>query len=124
MKFEDYILTDEGKDMIKKLKTKLSARDFDVPEGETVDAVLLEELESAIEAVNERRHFISTPEMLFEPKYNSIVRRLVITSISKYGAEGQTSHNENGIARSYEKGSEYPESIMNSIVPLARVSSL
>lgn len=37
--------------------------------------------------------------------------------INKRGAEGQLSHDENGISRSYESG-DIPESMLKGIVPL------
>jgi len=35
---------------------------------------------------------------------------------NKRGAEGETSHNENGVSRSYENG-DIPDSLMRGIVP-------
>ena len=122
MDFEDYKTSSDGEKMLAKLKSRLLARDFDLSDFK--DETLYEEIESAIEAVNNRRHFISTPEILFEPKYNTIVLRLAVHSISKYGAEGESSHSENGIVRIYERGAEYPESILAYIVPLAKVSNI
>lgn len=36
--------------------------------------------------------------------------------LNKRGAEGQTSHSENGISRSYESG-DLPDSILREIIP-------
>ncbi len=96
------------------LKRKCVARGFNIDNDTAVDEVL-----DAISAVNERRRFVPTEETLFEEKYNSLIVRLAICAISKYGAEGQTSHSENGISRGYDGGSTYPKALLQEIVPLA-----
>ena len=40
--------------------------------------------------------------------------------LNKRGGEGELSHSENGISRSYENG-DVPESMMRQIVPMAGV---
>lgn len=80
----------------------------------------VEEVISAINDVNERRRYIPTEDLLFEEKYESIVLKLSILNIAKYGAEGETSHSENGISRGYENGDASADSILKKIVPLAR----
>lgn len=40
--------------------------------------------------------------------------------LNKRGAEGETSHSENGISRSYENGN-VPETLLMEITPIARV---
>jgi hypothetical protein len=84
------------------------------------DVDLEDEIFDAIDAVNERRRFDSTPLCLFELKYQSLIVKLALSSVLKYGAEGETSHSENGINRSYDNSGEYPESLMSRIVPLAK----
>lgn len=96
------------------LKRKCTARGFDITNDTAVDEIL-----DAIAAVNERRRFKPTEKELFEEKYNSLIVRLSICAIAKYGAEGQTSHSENGIGRSYDGGSTYPKALLQEIVPLA-----
>lgn len=39
---------------------------------------------------------------------------------NKRGAEGETSHNENGVSRTYESA-DVPESMMNGVVPFVGV---
>ena len=103
------------KKIFTKLKRKLVARGFKVEDEDVYD-----EIETAIETVNSRRRFVPTSNILVEEKYSNLVSRLCIASISKWGAEGETSHSENGINRRYEKGSEYPESMLSEIIPLGR----
>lgn len=122
---EDFTVTDEqnkeylNNENIKRLaitlKRKATARGFEITNDDAVDEVI-----DAISAVNERRRFIPTDKELYETKYDGLIVRLAICAISKYGAEGQTSHSENGISRGYEKGSSYPLSMLQEIVPLAR----
>ena len=40
--------------------------------------------------------------------------------LNKRGAEGETSHSENGVSRTYESA-DVPESLMNQIVPVCEV---
>lgn len=93
---------------------KCQARGFAINNDTAVDEIM-----DAIRAVNERRRFKPTEEELFEEKYDSLIVRLSICAIAKYGAEGQTSHSENGISRGYDGGSTYPKALLQEIVPLA-----
>lgn len=112
MEFEN---NEQVKPIFDKLKRRLNARGFNVS-----DLDIYDEISSAIEAVNSRRRFEPTSNVLFENKYSNLIGRLCISSISKWGAEGQSSHSENGISRGYEKGSEYPESMLSEVVPLGK----
>ena len=112
MEFEN---DEQIKPIFQKLKRRLVARGFNIS-----DIDIYDEISSAIEAVNSRRRFEPTSDILFEKKYGNLISRLCIASISKWGAEGQTSHSENGIGRGYEKASEYPESMLSEIVPLGK----
>ena len=97
------------------LVRKANARGFKIDNDTAVD-----ELVDAISAINEVRRFTPTDDELFEEKYHSLSIQLAISSISKYGAEGQSSHGENNVSRAYENGSPYPKSLLQGIVPLAR----
>lgn len=96
------------------LVRKCEARGFKIDNDTAVDEIV-----DAISALNERRRFKPTEDMLYEEKYNSLILRLSICAIAKYGAEGQTSHSENGISRGYDGGSTYPKALLQEIVPLA-----
>lgn len=98
----------------RKLRRKVVSRGFDANEEDIYD-----EIKDAIEFVNNKRSFVATPECLYEKKFSSIIIDLALSAIAKYGAEGETSHSENGISRGYENGSSYPESITRRIPPLA-----
>ena len=81
---------------------------------------IIEEIDDAIFAVNERRRFEATSSIPFETKYESLIVKLAFASIVKYGAEGETSHGENGISRTYDNAGEYPEALLSRITPLAK----
>lgn len=100
------------------LKSVLNDKQF---ENIPSDTTLQYELDKAAKAINSRRHYIPTEEIPLEEKYNELQIELAISSISRYGAEGQVSHSENGINRSYENGSDYPASMLDNIVPLIGV---
>lgn len=101
--------------LVEKLNRRLISRGFSVKESDIQD-----EIYSAIGAVNSRRRFIPTSDKLFDSMYEDLIVRLCIASISKWGAEGESAHSENGVNRSYEKGSEYPESMLSEVIPLGK----
>ena len=104
--------------MIASLKRKLKSRGLEHLTQNDND--ILDEINDAIFAVNERRRFDATPEKPFEPKYESLIVKLAFASMTKYGAEGESSHSENGISREYDNAGEYPEALLSRIVPLAK----
>ncbi len=101
--------------LVEKLNRRLISRGFNVKESDIQD-----EIYSAIGAVNSRRRFTPTSDKLFDSMYEDLIVRLCIASISKWGAEGESAHSENGVNRSYEKGSEYPESMLSEVIPLGK----
>ena len=122
MTFEDYKHTQECFDIYEKLKRQLKNRGFDISNVSEDD--FYDEIENAIEAVNDRRHFISNDQKLFEDKYKGIVVRLAICAFAKMGAEGQLAHSENKVSRTYAGASEFPNDILKEIVPLGRIKSI
>lgn len=97
-----------------KLKRNCIARELDVN-----DDILDDEIDNAIEAVNERRNFIASESRPYDEKYSNLIYKLALFSITKIGAEGETSHNENNIYRTYQ-GADYPSDLLNQIIPLVR----
>ena len=110
---EDNVLIES---LVNKLNRKLTARGFNIEKQDLCD-----EIWSAIGAVNSRRRFVPTSDCLYDSRYEDLIIRLSITSIAKWGAEGESSHSENGVSRAYEKGSEYPESMLSEVIPLGKV---
>ncbi len=102
------------------LKLILSAKGMDITD--LTDEVLLYELGKAANAINTRRQ--RTPkeeEPVVEPQYKEIQMELVIESISRYGAEGEISHNENGINRTYTSSDIYTSTLLNRVIPIVGV---
>lgn len=118
MDFEKYKNSKDGLKLLERLKRSLRARGFDITDFS--DDALFDEIEDAILAVNDRRHFEPTETTLFENKYKGIVIKLCICSIAKMGAEGEIIHSENGIYRSYSDKS----TILAEVVPLGRMKSI
>lgn len=98
-----------------RLMRKTKKIGFDVTDEDISDEIL-----DAINFVNNRRGFIPTSSCLYEERYSSLIIDLALAAIAKYGAEGEISHSENGIGRSYENGGKYPYTLVMQIPPLAR----
>ena len=54
-------------------------------------------------------------------KYSGVQVRAAAYYLNKRGAEGEVTHNENGISRAYENA-DLPESLMREITPIAGVT--
>lgn len=53
-------------------------------------------------------------------KYEHLQIEAAVYLLNKRGGEGETSHSENGISRSYENA-DLPDSMLRSITPMCRV---
>lgn len=53
-----------------------------------------------------------------EPQYMNTQVKIAIEMYNKQGVEGQTSHSENGLSRSYETGN-ISKSLLDEITPVA-----
>lgn len=102
------------KEMESKTLARAKSRGFDVS-AEDVEA----EIDNAISFVNNRRGFVPTSTCLYDKKYKNIIVKLALSALAKYGAEGETSHSENGINRGYENGGDYPYSLIAQVPPVA-----
>lgn len=90
--------------------------------GEQDDSVLSAYLSLAGSKVLLRAYPFN-PEMVFVPDCYSMVQvEIAAFMLNKRGAEGQTSHSENGISRSYEDG-DIPPTLLRQIVPMVKVLS-
>lgn len=97
-----------------KLQDKLENRGFENVDTEDV----ADEVERAIKQINRCRHFVATDEKPFDPKYEDMIIPLALTAFAKIGAEGQIAHNENGVNRTYTSGGDYPQEMLDEIIPL------
>lgn len=84
---------------------------------ENVSDVELEDiLESAKAVILSRRFpFGDYPEDI-EPRYKDLQIRIAVEMFSKRGAEGEISHSENGISRTYASAN-VSEDLLREIVP-------
>lgn len=53
-------------------------------------------------------------------RYENLAVRMAVYLVNKEGAEGEQSHSEGGISRTYESGS-VPKSMLEEIAPMVRV---
>lgn len=97
--------------IFEKVKRKVERLELDFSDEDIID-----EIENSIEAINDRRHFTPTSSILIEDKYINLAYKLTISSMVKEGAEGESSHSENGINRKYDNSE-----LLSTIVPLAKL---
>ena len=102
-------------ELTQKLIQKIRLRGLDVTPEEASD-----EIQNALLEYYNDRHYTPTDEKPYEDVYSGIIIQLAISSISKYGAEGEVSHSEGGVSRSYDNASDYPLSLTRKIIPLAK----
>ena len=99
--------------------TQLERLKIRIAENAT-DAELNDLLESAKAVILSRRFpFGEQPEEI-ENKYKDLQIRIAVEMYNKIGAEGETSHSENGISRSYSSAS-VSEELLREITPKAGV---
>lgn len=77
-------------------------------------------LEIANRAVLNKVYPFDNTKTTVPAKYEYIILEIACYLINKRGAEGQLSHKENGIDRTYESSS-IPPSMLNDIVPYVGV---
>lgn len=95
---------------------KLIVRLGDATNGVST-AVLSELVDSAGAAILARRFpFGYDPEQTVPPQYEDLQVRIALTMFNKIGGEGEASHSENGISRTYETG-WIPESLLSEVTP-------
>ena len=105
-------------ELLNKLKIVLNARDFDVDDFD--DNYLQYEIDRAIAEINRCRRFTPTDTKLYDEKYEYLIIPFCISAIAKIGAEGQISHSENGVSRSYGSSMDYPKELVQQIIPLIK----
>lgn len=85
-------------------------------EGEWADDVLLSYLTIAGQAIINRAYPYDDTITEVPRRYSYLQCEIANYLLNKRGAEGQTSHSENGISRSYESGN-VPESMLSEVIP-------
>lgn len=95
--------------------TQLERLKIRIPE-EINDVVLEDILESAKAVILSRRFPFGEQPTEIEPKYNDLQIRIAVEMYNKQGVEGQTSHSENGVSRSYASAN-VSEDLLKEITP-------
>lgn len=98
------------------LKAMLVAKNFQLPP----DVVLEQEIQNAIGTINRCRRFTPTDDIPYDKKYKNLIIPMCVYAISKYGAEGELLHSENGISRTYSSAGDYPKELISQITPLIK----
>ena len=86
--------------------------------GETDEATVFAYLNIARSKICRKAYPFTDAEMNVPPKYEYTQVEIAVYLLNKRGAEGETSHSENGISRTYENA-DIPASLMREIVPMA-----
>ena len=102
--------------LIMKLQAVLQDKGFQVPSVPTLEL----EIDYAIGVINDCRRFTPSETKPYDKKYEHLIVPMCVHAISKYGAEGESSHSENGINRVYSGADDYPKEILMKIVPLIK----
>lgn len=97
---------------------KMTCKDRGLPDMS--DYTYMQEIKEAIGAINRCRRFTPTEKVLYDPKYEDLIIPLCISALAKIGAEGQSSHSENGVVRGYGSDGKYPLEMLRSIKPLIK----
>lgn len=87
--------------------------------GETDDEVLSTYLSMAASVVLTHAFPYGGVEEV-PTRYDNVQIEIAAYMLNKRGAEGETSHSENGVSRSYEDG-DIPPTLLRRIVPTAGV---
>lgn len=106
----------ENSEKLKLLRTMVGQTD----DANWTDAVLLAYLDIAGRAIITRAYPFKNDVNEVPDKYNTLQCEIATYLLNKRGAEGETSHSENGISRSYESAS-VPESMLKSVIPFGAV---
>ena len=86
--------------------------------GESDDEVLLTFIDIAADKILHRCYPYHSTQRAVPAKYQTTQLEIAAYLLNKRGAEGETTHNENGINRTYESAG-VPESMLSGIVPFA-----
>ena len=90
-----------------------------VGESDT-EEVLLTYLKIAGQKILNRAYPYGTEETEVPTRYDFLQCEIAAYLLNKRGAEGQTSHTENGISRSYASA-DVPESLIGAVTPMVGV---
>lgn len=87
---------------------------------ETNEELLIDIIETSKAVILEKRFPFGTDRSEIEPQYNDLLFRIALDLYNKQGAEGETSHSENGISRTYQS-SWVSADLLDEIIPYGSV---
>ena len=99
--------------------TQLERLKLRIPENKN-ELELEDVLESAKAVILSRRYPFGEQPLEIEDRYKDLQIRIAVEMYNKRGVEGQTSHSENGVSRSYSSAS-VSEELLREITPKAGV---
>lgn len=99
--------------------TPLERLKLRIPENDN-ELELVDVLGSAKAVILSRRYPFGEQPTEIEKKYEDLQVRIAVELYNKRGVEGQTSHSENGVSRSYASAS-VSEELLREITPKAGV---
>ena len=103
----------ENTEKLKLLRTMVGQ----ASDGENwTDEILLAYLDIAGREIIRRAYPFKENVIDVPDKYNTLQCEIALYLLNKRGAEGETSHSENGISRTYENA-DVPESLIGQVVP-------
>lgn len=90
-----------------------------LPEVDNEELALLIDISESV-VLGQRYPFGYPDGTLVEPRYEKLQIQIAVEIYNKQGAEGQVSHSENGISRSYESA-YVSDTLLKRITPFAGV---
>lgn len=106
----------ENTEKLKLLRTMVGQTD----DMNWTDEVLLAYLDISGRAIITKAYPFKNDVAEVPDRYNTLQCEIATYLLNKRGAEGETSHSENGISRSYESAS-IPDSMLKSVIPFGAV---
>lgn len=91
--------------------------ELEINETWKYDDLVCEYIKDAMDDINKYRKYNPTEDEPVESEYYGLIVDMCVARFNKRGAEGETTHSENGVVRDYEKGSPYPPSLLGRIIP-------
>ena len=99
--------------------TQLERLKVKIPENDN-ELELEDILESAKAVILSRRYPFGEQPLEIEDRYKDLQIRIAVEMYNKRGVEGQTSHSENGVSRTYSSAN-VSEELLSEITPKAGV---
>ena len=93
---------------------------WDTDEEDFSDEILLAYLNVAGRKIIDRTYPFDSKAKIVPERYETLQCEIAVYLLNKRGAEGETSHSENGISRSYESA-DVPASMLSVVTPFVGV---